>query len=85
MLIHSFYPVALTAVPPRGSLPDESSVRAVTMWVVCDLETETGRALLYDGVKRLVSTAASAAHFHIASRVTNSVRLADAVKQDQRC
>ena len=29
-------------------------MRAVTNWVVCDLETESGRELLYEAVKQMV-------------------------------
>ena len=36
------------------SFTDESSVRAVTIWVVCDLETDSGRELVYEVVKQMV-------------------------------
>ncbi|KAL5004908.1 hypothetical protein ScPMuIL_018364 [Solemya velum] len=35
---------------------DEETVRAVTMWIVCDLETPIGRDLLYSALKNLKSS-----------------------------
>ena len=34
--------------------PDDPVIRAVTNWVVADLETESGRSLLYEAVKQMV-------------------------------
>ena len=38
-----------------GLFSDEDSVRAVSLWVVCDLETVEGRDLMYSAIKQAVS------------------------------
>ena len=36
--------------------PDEVGLRAITHWIVADLNTVDGRALLYSAIKQLVSS-----------------------------
>ena len=38
-----------------GLFSDEDSVRAISLWVVCDLETVEGRDLMYSAIKQAVS------------------------------